>query len=649
MSAIEKLGTSLTEAMRKIIKAPVIDEAVVKELIKEFQRALLQADVNVNLVLDLSNRIQERTLKEKLPPGISRREHVVKVIYEELTKFVGKKPVKLLVEPGRSNVFMLTGIQGSGKCITGNSRVSLSNGQIKTIAELFEEHIGCCENAIILQDGIAIHPKNLTAYSINLRTLKIEEKSVEWIWKLKATEELYEVQLDYVTNLMVTTTPEHPYFTIEKGIIKRVKASNLKKGQFVMIPLPFTEDVPKGPRFSFKEQKVKCKKFEDVKGATKKLQTLHEIDVKWVKVRYVRKIKNHSIEYVYDLTVKDHHNFVANHIVVHNTTSAAKMARYFQKRGFKSALVCADTFRLGAFAQLKQLAEKIRVPIYGEEEGKNVLKIATKGVEGFIKEGYEVIILDTAGRHKEEKGLILEMRKIAKAVDPNEIILIVDATIGQQAATQAKAFHEATKIGSIFITKLDGSARGGGALSAVASIGVPIKFIGTGEGIEAIDVFVPSRFVGRLLGMGDIEGLAQRVREAEIKIPEKKTKALLRGKFTLEDMYEQMEAIKSMGPIRHILKMIPGMGNKLPYDAVENVEDKLKKWRYIIQSMTKEEKADPKILKSSRIKRIAKGSGSQEREVKELISQYNAMKKLMRSLGKRRLPPILKRMFEKTR
>ena len=354
MSAIEKLGASLTEAMRKIIKAPIIDEAVVKELIKEFQRALLQADVNVNLVLDLSNRIQERTLREKLPPGISRREHVVKVIHEELTKFVGKTPVKLRVEPGRPNVFMLIGIQGSGKCITGNSRVSLSNGQIKTIAELFEEHIGCCESAIILQDGIAIHPKNLTAYSINPGTLKIEEKSVEWIWKLKATEELYEVQLDYVTNLMVITTPEHPYFTIEKGIIKRVRASNLKKGQFVMTPLPFTEDLPRRPNFSFKEQKVKCKKFGDVEWAAKKLQTLHEIDVKWVKVRYVRKIKNHSIEYVYDLTVKDHHNFVANNIVVHNTTSAAKIARYFQKRGFKSALVCADLFRLGAFAQLRQ-------------------------------------------------------------------------------------------------------------------------------------------------------------------------------------------------------------------------------------------------------------------------------------------------------
>jgi signal recognition particle subunit SRP54 len=240
------------------------------------------------------------------------------------------------------------------------------------------------------------------------------------------------------------------------------------------------------------------------------------------------------------------------------------------------------------------------------------------------------------------------MKKINQAVNPNEIILVIDATMGQQAALQAKAFHEATKIGSIYITKLDGTARGGGALSAVASIGVPIKFVGTGERLEDIDLFVPSRFVGRLLGMGDINGLVQKVKEAEVKLPAKKTKGILRGRFTLDDMYAQMEAMQSMGPLRHILKMIPGLGYKLPKDTLENAEHKLKKWRYIIQSMTKEEKLDPKILKSSRIKRISKGSGTTEREVKELIKQYNAMKKLMKSIGKRRLPPLLKKMFDKT-
>jgi hypothetical protein len=211
MSALEKLGASLTEALRKIIKIPVFDENAVKELVKDFQRAFLQADVNVNLVLELTNRIQDRTLKEKLPPGISRREHVIKVIYEELTKFVGKTPAKILVEPGRINVLMLVGIQGSGKCVVGSSQVSLVNKEIMTIAQLFEEQLSCCENAVILQDGIAIHPRNLFAYSINPNTLKMEEKQIEWIWKLKATEVLYEVFLDSVIRPKIITTPEHPF------------------------------------------------------------------------------------------------------------------------------------------------------------------------------------------------------------------------------------------------------------------------------------------------------------------------------------------------------------------------------------------------------------------------------------------------------
>ncbi len=442
MSALEKLGNSLTEAMRKILKAPVVDEATVKELVKDFQRALLQADVNVHLVLEISKRIESRALEEKLPPGVNRREHVVKVVYEELTNFLGKEPSKIEVKAGRSNVFMLVGIQGSGK-----------------------------------------------------------------------------------------------------------------------------------------------------------------------------------------------------------TTSAAKLARYFQKRGFKTGLVCADTFRLGAYAQLKQLADKINVPLYGDVGSKDALDVAAKGVEYFRGQQFEVIILDTAGRHKDEKSLIDEMRLIAQAVKPDEIILVIDATIGQQASEQAKAFHEATSFGSIFLTKLDGSARGGGALSAVAATGVPIKYIGTGESIDAVEPFSPSRFVGRLLGMGDVEGLVQKVKDAEIKLPEKKAKDILKGKFTLEDMYEQMESMRSMGPLRNMLKMIPGMSYKLPDDALQVAEDRLKRWRFIMQSMTKEERNEPKVMNASRIRRVAHGSGTSEKEVKELLTQYENMRKLMKSMGGRRLPPGLRKML----
>jgi signal recognition particle subunit SRP54 len=653
MSALEKLGASLTEALRKIIKIPVFDENAVKELVKDFQRAFLQADVNVNLVLELTNRIQDRTLKEKLPPGISRREHVIKVIYEELTKFVGKTPAKILVEPGRINVLMLVGIQGSGKCVVGSSQVSLVNKEIMTIAQLFEEQLSCCENAVILQDGIAIHPRNLFAYSINPNTLKMEEKQIEWIWKLKATEVLYEVFLDSVIRPKIITTPEHPFFTLTNGTIHRIRIDNLRKGQYVMVPSPIRQDNSyrcETPGSNYpNDKKIRSDKIiigEALKSSSTDL-TQYENDVNWVKIKDIQKKSNDSINYVYDLTIKDHHNFIANNIIVQNTTSSAKIARYFQKRGFKTALICADTYRLGAFAQLKQLTKDLHIPVYGKEGEQDVLSIVTQGVTTFTTEGYEVIIIDTAGRHKDEKSLIQEMKMITQTVKPDEIILIIDATIGQQAALQAKAFHEATKIGSICITKLDGTARGGGALSAVASIGVPIKFVGTGERIDDIDLFIPSRFVGRLLGMGDINGLLQKVKDAEVKLPEKKTKAILRGRFTLDDMYTQMEAMKSMGPLRHILKMIPGIGYKLPEDSLEDAEHKLKKWRYMIQSMTKEEKLDPKIIKSSRIKRISKGSGTTEREVKELIKQYNAMKKLMKSFGKRRLPPSFKRMFDK--
>ncbi len=444
MSALEKLGNTLTIALRKIMRATVVDEATVKELVKDIQRALLLADVNVNLVMDISNRIQERSLKEKLPPGIARREHVVKVVYEELTRLLGERPAMISVVPGKPNVLMLIGVQGSGK-----------------------------------------------------------------------------------------------------------------------------------------------------------------------------------------------------------TTSAAKLVKHFQKRGFKTALVCADTYRPGAYAQLKQLADRMNIPIHGDAGEKDVISLAVQGVDRFRKEGYEVIVLDTAGRHKDETGLIKEMTETAQAVKPDEVILILDATIGQQATVQAKAFHEATRIGSIFLTKLDGSARGGGALSAVAATGAPIKFVGTGEKVDDIEAFVPSRFVGRLLGMGDIEGLVQKVREAEVVLPEQKAKAILSGKFTLKDLYEQMEAMRSMGPLRHFLKMIPGMGYNLPNEALEVAEDRMKQWRFAIQSMTKEEKEDPKTLDASRIRRIARGAGINEREVRELVKQYFQMRKLMKTLRKRKLPPQLLRMLPK--
>ncbi|MBS7647590.1 MAG: signal recognition particle protein Srp54 [Candidatus Bathyarchaeia archaeon] len=434
--ALERLGSSLHEALRKLFRAAVVDEAAVKELVRDVQRALLQADVNVQLVLDISKRIEERALKEKVPPGISRREHVIKVVYEELTRFLGERPVPLKVEPGKRKVLMLVGIQGSGK-----------------------------------------------------------------------------------------------------------------------------------------------------------------------------------------------------------TTAAAKLARYFQKRGLKPALICADTYRPGAFDQLQQLANRINVPVYGDPKGKDPVKIALEGLKQFSDK--EIVIVDTAGRHKEEHELIKEMKILEEKIRPDEVMLVIDGTIGQQALAQAKAFSEATSIGSILLTKLDGSARGGGALSAVVATGAPIKFISTGEKIEDIEPFVPSRFVGRLLGMGDIEALIEKVREAEVKVPEKKAKAFLSGKFTLTDMYEQFEAMRKMGPFQKILKMLPGMSYNVPEEMLEQAEDKLEKWRVIIQSMTPEERENPKIFDASRIKRVARGSGTSEKDVKELLKQYAMMRKMLKTLRRKKRLPFL--------
>ncbi len=417
--------------MKKLLRLTVVDEKAVKELARDLQRSLLQSDVNVNLVLQISQAVETRSLEEKLPPGIPRREHVIKVLYEELTRFLGEDPAKITVEPGKKHVIMLVGIQGTGK-----------------------------------------------------------------------------------------------------------------------------------------------------------------------------------------------------------TTASVKLARFYQKRGMRPAIVCADTYRPGAFDQLKQLAERVNVPVYGEPTSKEVLKIVKKGKEQFEQQKHDLIIIDTAGRHKDEGELMSEMKDLARLIVPDEIILAIDASIGQAAMSQATAFNETTTIGSILVTKLDGTAKGGGALSAVAATKAKIKFIGTGEKIDDLEQFVPSSFVGRLLGMGDVKALVDKVREAEVVVPQKKARAFLEGKFTLKDMYDQMVAVRKMGPLKKLMGMVPG-GMNIPDDAMETAEKRLDSWRVIIQSMTKEEVEDPKLVDSSRARRIARGSGRTEKEVKELINQYFMMKKMMKSMKRR--------------
>ena len=429
---LEGLGKSLNSALKKLFGANVIDEELVKELVKDIQRALLVADVDVNLVMAITTRVEEQALDESLPRGISRREHIIKVVWDTLAHFLGEKAVPLTIHPGQSNVLMMIGIQGSGK-----------------------------------------------------------------------------------------------------------------------------------------------------------------------------------------------------------TTTVGKLARYYQKRGIRSGVICADNFRPGAYSQLNQLAEKSNIPFWGDEDEESAVKLAKNGVKYMKENGIELILVDTSGRHREEKGLIKEMQDISKAIKPQEIILVIDGTLGQQAGAQASAFEEATDIGSIIVTKLDGSAKGGGALSAVAATGAPIKYIGTGEGMDAIEPFSPTKFAGRLLGMSDIKGLIEKVHEAQIEVDEDAAMRIMKGKFTLNDMMAQMKQLKKMGPLGKVMEML-GLQYKLPDDVAEMQEENLKKFEVIMKSMTKEELDEPKLLKSSRIKRIAMGSGTSERDVRELLKQYDTMKKMMKQMSKSR-------------
>lgn len=425
------LGKNLTNTMKKLAGMSIIDEEMVKEVVKEIQRALIQSDVNIKLVLKLSKSIEERALKEEPPKGITPKEHIVTIVYEELVNLLGEKAEEIEIDKKPFKILFL-GLQGSGK-----------------------------------------------------------------------------------------------------------------------------------------------------------------------------------------------------------TTTIGKLTRYLQKKGFNPAIVCTDTWRPAAYEQLRQLTEEMNVPLYGDPDNKDALDLAKKGLEKFKKQS--LIIFDTAGRHKEEQDLLDEMLEISSVVDPDEAILVIDGTIGQQAKEQAQAFSKTAKVGSIIVTKLDGSAKGGGALSAVAEIGAPIKFIGTGERIDDFEAFDPERFISRLLGMGDIKTLLEKAEEvADEDMAAETMDAMLSGKFTLKEMQSQFDMMGKMGPMNQIMNMMPGMG-KLPKNASQMTEDKIDKYKIIMNSMTNYEMEHPTEIKQSRIKRIARGSGMKNEDVKELLKYYNVTKKAMKGFGKRKM------------
>lgn len=318
------------------------------------------------------------------------------------------------------------------------------------------------------------------------------------------------------------------------------------------------------------------------------------------------------------------------------TTTTAKIAKYFKDKGMKTAVIAADTWRPAAYEQLKQLAESYGIAFYGEKGEKNAVKIVKNALEKMDE--YDMLIIDTAGRHALEEELIQEMIEIAEVAKPDYKLLVLDAAIGQLASKQAEAFHEAIGIDGIVITKFDGTAKGGGALSAARQIGIPIAFIGTGEKVEDFERFDPAGFVSRLLGMGDIKALMEKI-ERIASEEELDPEAFLKGTFTLKDVYKQIEAMNKMGPVRKIFEMLPfGLGMRVDDDVMDMTQEKMKKFKVIMDSMTEEELLNPKIIDSSRIKRIAIGSGTTPQEVKELLNYYKTMKNLMKKMKKGKLP-----------
>ena len=438
---LDNLGSSLKSAIQKLANAGKIDKEVIDEVVKDIQRALIQADVNVKLVMKLSNRIKERALTEAPPAGMDSREHVLRIVYTELVNIIGKA-TPIALEP---QTIMMVGLQGSGK-----------------------------------------------------------------------------------------------------------------------------------------------------------------------------------------------------------TTTTAKLARFFSRKGLKPAVICADTYRPGAYDQLSQLCEKLGVMFYGERDNKDAVAIVRKGLKETAK--YDVRIVDTAGRHALETDLIKEMKDICALTNYTHRFLVLDAAIGQQASEQAMAFNDAVGITGVIITKLDGTAKGGGALSAVSDTNTSIAFIGVGETPDDLERFDPDGFISRLLGMGDLKALVEKANEV-LSQKDVDVEKMMTGKFTLNDMYSQLEAINKMGPLKQIMSMLPlgGMGGNITDDMYKVTQDKMQGYRIIMDSMTEAEKEDPKLIGSSRIARIATGSGRSPEDVRELLKYHKMMQKAMKGMkgggqGNKNLKKIMKQM-----
>ena len=437
---LDNLKNGLRSAIKKIVNSSGIDEELIKELAKDVQRSLLQSDVNVKLVLEITKNLEERSLNETPPPGLSRKDHIVKILYDELSKLLGND-TEFHFKSGKINKVLMLGIQGSGK-----------------------------------------------------------------------------------------------------------------------------------------------------------------------------------------------------------TTISSKLAKFLTRQGYRVGVIGADTFRPGALVQLRTMCEKSNVEVFGDESSKDSPDIVKRGLKHFENSNLDIILIDTAGRHKEEKDLLEEMTQISKVAEPDLALLVIDGTIGQQCFSQAKAFNEIVSVGGIVITKLDSSAKGGGALAASAATGAQVMYVGTGERIDDLEQFSPTRFVGRLLGMGDVQAVLDLAKRLESEADDVRLKRISSGKMNMEDFFYQLEEVTKVGSLQNLMETMPGLSGMVKEDQLEQMEDRVDRWRYIIQSMNKNEKADPDLLNSSRIKRIARGSGWPEHEVKELLKNYKNSKTMMKASKGRQMQGMLRKL-----
>ena len=327
------------------------------------------------------------------------------------------------------------------------------------------------------------------------------------------------------------------------------------------------------------------------------------------------------------------------------TTSAAKLARHVVKLGRRPILVAADPYRPAAVQQLVTLGKSLDIPVFAAPAGTSVPEIGRLGIEAARREVRDTVILDTAGRLSVDEVLMAEITELARVVRPVETLLVVDAMAGQEAVGVAQAFAAAVPLTGLVLTKIDGDARGGAALSISSVTGLPVKFLGTGEKTDALEPFHPDRLAGRILGMGDVLTLVERAQEHfDAKQATRLQEKLKSASFTLEDMLEQLQQVKKMGPLGQVMEMIPGMGGmaKEAQDSVDRGD--MKRTEAIIRSMTPQERRDPDVLNASRRRRIATGSGTSIAEVNRLVKQFGDMQKLMKQLrGGRRIPGMFGR------